>query len=69
MPWASCPTLERSDAVMGSVGVPNRRSSNGRGLQVIYRSLPVYVKLGSFKPSVGFLSTVPRTFLEGVWCV
>jgi len=64
MPWASCPIPERSDAVKASVGVPNRRSSSGRGLQIIYRYLPVYVKLGGFKPSVGLLSTVPRTFLE-----
>ncbi len=66
MPRASCPIPERSDAVKGSVGVPNRRSSNGSCLHVIYRSLPVYVKLGSFKPDVGVLSTTRRTFLEGV---
>lgn len=66
MPRASCPIPERSDAVKGSVGVPNRRSSNGRGLHVVYQSLPVYVKLGSFKSDVGVLSTAGSIFLEGV---
>lgn len=69
MPRASCPILKLSNAVKGFVGVPNRRSRSPLVPNKNYQYLPLYGNLGSFKPNVGFLSTVLVSFLEGDYVI